>query len=478
MESQCSRYLLVALLLLSSLPGCKQKETPQPEPAATGDRKADVTVAILDSGVPAELDPRFHLICSHDFTGEGIDDVHGHSTGVVMAMLTGIAQVDKSKMSELLGVELPQSEPVIGLIFIKVIDRFGQTTPERVLKGVQVAAEEKADIVIMSLNVWLPPTEARPYFEVLEGIVKESRVLWTAAWPNDAKEKAGTNLQAFPSESPLIHAVGVDEISGESVSSGDFLKLTRDHYADYYFCRGNERAAAGEHEQAIELYLIGLNFNRSSTKLAINLGAAYRNKGDFEAAVGSFMLALDADPRSGEAYYNLSSTYQAMRDPTTAIKFGRKMAEVVPEYAPGQSLLGTLLADNGAVEEGIVHSRKAVSLEPNDVKFNYNLSRLLLMNDETDEAISYASRAVELDGSYAPPQFVLGIAKSRLHDNKGAIRHLGNAVRLDPTMSAAHWHLSVIEFELGELGDANSHYDIAVELDPSLSRKAHPLLKQ
>jgi TolB-like protein/Flp pilus assembly protein TadD len=128
-------------------------------------------------------------------------------------------------------------------------------------------------------------------------------------------------------------------------------------------------------------------------------------------------------------------------DTTTAIALLKELANVRPDYAPAQSLLGLCLVNAAhmgwiARDEGLLpgreHAIRALALDDRDSWAHIALGYWAMMERHTDESIAAFRRAVELNPNSAAARSHLsrGLAFAGLHGE--AIEHGEAAIRLAP----------------------------------------------
>ncbi len=103
-------------------------------------RGANVTVAVLDTGLPDHPDLAGAVVDAKDFTGQGVKDREGHSTHCCGT----IASRNKDRI---VGVA-PDAKLLIG----KVLGDDGSGDSRGITAGIRWAVESKADVISMSLG--------------------------------------------------------------------------------------------------------------------------------------------------------------------------------------------------------------------------------------------------------------------------------------------------------------------------------------
>lgn len=128
--------------------------------------------------------------------------------------------------------------------------------------------------------------------------------------------------------------------------------------------------------------------------------------------------------------------------------------------------LGSLLNNQGQMEQAIAQFDEAIKLAPNSA-IGYTLRGLAFYDLERwDESIASLRRAVELDPNN--PQIRINLANSlyERQDAAGTIEQLRAAVELRPDLALYHYNLGMMLEEQGQTAEAIAHYQTAVEIDP------------
>lgn len=115
-----------------------------PQVWAAGPTGRGITVAVVDTGVDtAHPDLAGRVIKTHDFTGEGYNDGHGHGTHVA-GIIGGNGAASNGKYK---GVA-----PEVTLIAAKVLRANGSGATSDVMAGVEWAVQERAKVINLSLG--------------------------------------------------------------------------------------------------------------------------------------------------------------------------------------------------------------------------------------------------------------------------------------------------------------------------------------
>jgi protein O-mannosyl-transferase len=136
------------------------------------------------------------------------------------------------------------------------------------------------------------------------------------------------------------------------------------------------------------------------------------------------------------------------------------------------SLLGSLLAKDGKLDQAQDYYRAALRIQPGFPEAQFFLANALDQQGQLDEAIALYQKALWFKPSQVETHIFLGAALAKQKKYEAAVAHYRAALALNPESAIAHNNLARVLHTQGHLDDAITHYSAAVELDPSLA-EAH-----
>jgi protein O-mannosyl-transferase len=181
------------------------------------------------------------------------------------------------------------------------------------------------------------------------------------------------------------------------------------------------------------------------------------------ALMGTAVLALSL---LGFATSVQSRTY---RDNETCF---RAVLEKNPDSATAHNNLAGTLRRKGALDEAILHYRRALELEANHPFANYNLAETLVQHGDLDEALVRLKSVLRENPNDARAYYSLADALSKQGNRSEAIAYYGRALRLVPDFADAHTNLANLLLETGNTAGALEHYRDVLRLQPN-SPQAH-----
>ncbi len=133
--------------------------------------------------------------------------------------------------------------------------------------------------------------------------------------------------------------------------------------------KGNMQESAKAFEKCLEV-------NPGFTEAHNNLGMVYQQLGFLDKAEAEFQKAvLDLTYQTRELpYYNLARLYLQENRLDQAYDSVLKAIQVKPGLAMARNLEGSILEQQGQLDNAVTAYEQAVKLVPDDVMFNYNLA--------------------------------------------------------------------------------------------------------
>jgi Tfp pilus assembly protein PilF len=141
--------------------------------------------------------------------------------------------------------------------------------------------------------------------------------------------------------------------------------------------------------------------------------------------------------------------------------------EVTADNYVAHDSLGNALAQQGMLDQAIVHYRESLRIKPNLVNTHNNLGVALLQQGEINRAMAQYYQALRLKPDSAETHNNLGVALFTVGQLDQAIGHYLTAIKLDPNFGKAYNNLGNVLARKGKLDEAISQYSRALELKPN-----------
>ena len=131
-----------------------------------------------------------------------------------------------------------------------------------------------------------------------------------------------------------------------------------------------------------------------SEVLSFNYAFALSKMGQIDRAIEKYLNALRVDAIFTEAHYNLGIALSMAEDPTGAEReFNLAIKQRPGEFPEAHGNLGSVLRDQGHLDEAITACRRAIQLKPDFADAHYNAARL-------HERLGHATKAIRHYSEY------------------------------------------------------------------------------
>lgn len=134
------------------------------------------------------------------------------------------------------------------------------------------------------------------------------------------------------------------------------------------------------------------------------------------------------------------------------------------------TMLGSLLAKEGKLDEAIEKYRAALRLRPGYPEAHFFLGNAYDQQGNLEAAAAEYEQALWYAPLKGPAHILLGVALAKLNRPEDAAAHYAAALQLDATSAVAHNNLARLRHTQGRLDEAIEHYTAAAKLDPMLAQ--------
>jgi predicted O-linked N-acetylglucosamine transferase (SPINDLY family) len=203
-----------------------------------------------------------------------------------------------------------------------------------------------------------------------------------------------------------------------------------------------------------------------------NLGIAFQERGELDAARNSYLDALKIKPDYAEAHYNTGNVLHELGQIEEAVASYRHALHFQPDFVAAYSNLGSALILLKQFNEAVKCFRQALLIQPNAVDTLNNLGTALKELGQFNEALICYRQALQIKPDYADAHYNLGNALKDMGRLEEAVISYNQALRLKPNFIVVHNNLGFVFEQLGKIREALQHYQQAAEIDP-LSVEAH-----
>jgi tetratricopeptide (TPR) repeat protein len=169
--------------------------------------------------------------------------------------------------------------------------------------------------------------------------------------------------------------------------------------------RGRAHERLGDLGAAVAAYREALAADGNRASDWANLGTTLRKQKQFDEATTALRRAVELRPHDPFFGNLLALTLRDAGQTAAAAALFVQVAATAPDYAPASYNLGNLLFREGDLDGAIQAFRRAVAIEPADVRHVANLGDALSRAGQHEEALAWSLRAAELAPGDLVPQY-------------------------------------------------------------------------
>ncbi|HET6278093.1 MAG TPA: tetratricopeptide repeat protein, partial [Candidatus Polarisedimenticolia bacterium] len=229
--------------------------------------------------------------------------------------------------------------------------------------------------------------------------------------------------------------------------------------------RGVPADPAGDEALLEKLRSLGY-LSQDSANAHNNRGLLLLDRGEFEAAIEEFELAVGAEEDRVMARYNLARAHYLKGDSRQAVEILQALLQRQPDSKEAENLLGNIAMDAGRLQDAERHFRRALELEP---RYSDGLNSLGLLYDRqgrSDEALQLFRQVIAIDPAYAEAHNNIGLVLQKAGRLDESIAAFRLAIEADPEFAGSYSNLAVSLERQGDLISAEEQFRQALRRDP------------
>lgn len=227
---------------------------------------------------------------------------------------------------------------------------------------------------------------------------------------------------------------------------------------------------SGKFDEAIALYLKGIEKAPRFLFFYIVLGDVYRQTGRFYDAVNEYRMAVWVDSSNPVGYRSLCALYEEAGDYDSAINVYKKLINLQPTDATYYSNLGNLFYLKGEPQFAVSCYQTAITLNPNKNWTSIVAQTLGFILQESRENYDAAIAAYQTAGILNPNDIDVYISLGSAFYEKGdygnALTVYRSALEIAPENARIHCNLAYLLWGKGYLDEAIKEYETSIRIDP------------
>lgn len=188
--------------------------------------------------------------------------------------------------------------------------------------------------------------------------------------------------------------------------------------------------------------------------------------GNYDQAITLFKKALEIDPQSAAARYEIGRIYAETQNYPAALSYAQDAYRLNGDNVWYAQFLGQLYSETGNLNKSIEIYRDIVKKHPNDYDYYFNLGSLLSAQGQYDEALKLYDELEQKAG----PSEELTLQRQMIYIDKGdyaaALKEIDILIDQNPEEIRLYGMKAEIYQKLGEPAKAKSLYEEMLDLDP------------
>ncbi len=222
----------------------------------------------------------------------------------------------------------------------------------------------------------------------------------------------------------------------------------------------------------VRLFTISAAASPKSGTLVGNLGWFHYQRGEYDAAIEKYLMALKLQPEMALFHNNLGNAYAQKHRYQDAVVELRKAIELKPTYAEAHMNLGLALEALGDIPGAVAAHKKALELKPNYAEAYTALALLRMKEKDYPAAIDLLQRSIAVNPRYTEAYINLGVAyndTNRFAEGAAVFRKAIEVGPTHPSMYVAHYNLGVSYSHLNSLEAAAMEFSQSLQLRPDFT---------
>jgi tetratricopeptide (TPR) repeat protein len=200
-----------------------------------------------------------------------------------------------------------------------------------------------------------------------------------------------------------------------------------------------------------------------------NLGLAYAEQGDLNAAVNAFSRALAIKPEFSEAHFNLGEIFEKQSRFEEALSQYLQAQLSEKQLARVYDRVAVYMAGRNRIEQAATYFDTALTYWPDSPEIETNYGLALCNRGTFEQAVPHFKKALAIDPGFLEAYHYLAGAYSQLGRSQEAIIQLRKALRINPDNPHLHNNLGAELLKLGRIEQAITHFEAALRTAPALA---------
>ncbi len=241
----------------------------------------------------------------------------------------------------------------------------------------------------------------------------------------------------------------------------------RPRHFDALHLLGVIAAQTGNPGKAVDIITKALEIAPNNPIAHKNRGAALKELGLWEAALGSYDRAVSLNQSDPELHYDRGNLLKDARRWQDAVDGYDRAIALRSRYAEAFCNRGICLVESQRFESALASYDQAIAIRAQYFEAHYNRGNVLCHLREWQEAVNSFDRAIVLKPGDAAAYANRAFALQELGRSDEALASCDRAIDVDPGFVHGHANRAGVLMSMNRVEEALASYDLAISANPS-----------
>jgi tetratricopeptide (TPR) repeat protein len=275
-------------------------------------------------------------------------------------------------------------------------------------------------------------------------------------------------LRLIPKHFGALHHVGILAFQGRNYElAAGFIRsaiAVNGTVASAHSDLGNAFKELGQSDAALRSYGRAIELDPGNADSHYNLGSTLHALGRHDAALASYDQAILLNPGDAQAYNNRAVVLKEMGQHAQALQSCQRALALQPDYAEARNNQGNVLRELGEYEAALECYESALALDAGFAQAYGNRGAVLDGLNRPEAALASYDRALQLQPGFAEGYHNRALLLCKLKRWEAALADSRQAITLKPDYAEAYAWLGKALHELQEFAAAVHSCDTALRL--------------
>ncbi len=223
----------------------------------------------------------------------------------------------------------------------------------------------------------------------------------------------------------------------------------------------------GKNDEAMKQYYKLLRIKPDEVLAYQNIAVTLMNEGHIDEAIAVYRKGLENITRNPALMHVGIGTLLFQQGKIDEAIYELQIAMKIGPNSTALNNLAVALSLKGRTDEAMVCCKRAIGLDPNNPEAHYNLGNILLSQNKLKKAISEYEKAVSIKPKYTKANINLSVALTRENQFDEAIKYAAKAAKTEPNNFDAQYNLAMSLGQRGRIDEAINCFGKTVEIEPN-----------